>query len=136
MALGAWVVLPMDSRKSARLNSPRGFAAAALRRPLAPEDDPMTSTMSLATTAGEQADEEIRQAIAQLVDSQGARFAVQVDRGQVTLFGDPECQEELGELASTFCSITAVTQVQTRFWLKTDVHSQAENQNSSLTANA
>jgi hypothetical protein len=91
----------------------------------------MSSTMSLATAESEQADEEIRRAIARLVDSEVTTFVVHVARGQVTLFGDPACQEELADLASTCCSITAVTEVQTRFWFDTDVRSRAENQNSS-----
>ncbi|MFT3921548.1 MAG: hypothetical protein QM778_03340 [Myxococcales bacterium] len=96
----------------------------------------MSSTMSLAALASEKMDAQIRREIAQLIGTQHAPVAVHVERGQITLFGDVARQEELGELATRCCSIDAVTQVQTRFWLDAELLAGVENQNSALPANA
>jgi osmotically-inducible protein OsmY len=81
-------------------------------------------------------DEEIRQAIATLAKGEAHRVSVDVDCGLVTLFGDPEYQQELGELASTVCAILAVTQVQTRFWAESSLVALRSDDNASLKATA
>ena len=61
----------------------------------------MTSSAGSAmlATVTTQTDEQIRQEIALLVDGADARFSIQLEQGRVTLFGAPEHQQELAELA-------------------------------------